>query len=274
MARKRKASHHAEEEGGEAWLLPYSDLMTLLLAVFIVLFAVSKMDQTKAKAVAEAFSQNMMMSGGAGALNNKGDSIIDLYPSSPATSTQPTGNTVSNNEDATQKDVSEFLGEAEYDKMGKLKAKLDQVLKDEGMSSSVSTSIDMRGLVISFNNAILFDSGSAEIKKEHIESLRAVARAVKALDNYLRVEGHTDNIPVHSAPYPSNWELSYARAVSVVQLFINECQVSPEKLVPVGYGETRPIASNDTEEGRAKNRRIDIIVLSSKYNNLEKQMGQ
>ena len=130
----------------------------------------------------------------------------------------------------------------------------------------------MRGLVIRLNNAILFDSGSAEIKSEHEESLIVVANTIRSLDNYIRIEGHTDNIPINSDIYPSNWELSSARAASVVQLFINKCDFLPNKLVAVGYGEYKPVEDNSTARGREKNRRIDIIVLSEKYNNLEEHL--
>ena len=124
------------------------------------------------------------------------------------------------------------------------------------------------------NNAIFFDSGSAAIKSEHEESLIVVANMINSLDNYIRIEGHTDNIPITSEVYPSNWELSSARAASVVQLFINKCSFLPNKLVAVGYGEYKPVEDNSTAEGREKNRRIDIIVLSEKYNNLEEQLTE
>ncbi len=93
---------------------------------------------------------------------------------------------------------------------------------------------------------------------------------IKTLDNYIRIGGHTDNVPMHSDIYPSNWELSTARAASVVRLFVKDSHIQPDKLVAVGYGEYRPVADNATAKGREKNRRIDIIVLSEKYNNLEK----
>lgn len=256
MSRRKKSAHH-EEEGGEAWLLPYSDLMTLLLAVFIVLFAVSQVDQAKAQLMSEAFSENMMSA-------------------SSATSSMPNtevdkGKTavVSVSEEAAES----FSAKYEQEQLEKLKAELDAKLASEGMSVSVTTVIDKRGLVISFNNAILFDSGSAKIKTENEFSLIEVANMVSSLTNYIRVEGHTDNVPSLEL-YPSNWELSTARASSVVKLFINTCHYSPEKLVAVGYGEYRPVADNSTPEGKAKNRRIDIIVLSEKYNDLEKQIEQ
>lgn len=248
---KRNKHTHQEEEAGEAWLLPYSDLMTLLLAVFIVLFAVSQVDAGKSQQMSEEFSEQMM---------------TGSYVSSQA----------ENKKNSASSETKEALEKAiepnELQNLKELKADIDAKLQKEDMSAAVTTSIDKRGLVISFDNAILFESGSAEIKKENEYALLEVARMINNLDNYIRIEGHTDNVPMHSEAYPSNWELSTARAVRVVQLFINECNVPPEKLVAVGYGEYRPVADNSTAEGRTKNRRIDIIVLSEKYNDLEKQI--
>ncbi|QAT42230.1 OmpA/MotB family protein [Aminipila luticellarii] len=261
MSRKKKHASH-EAENGEAWLLPYSDLMTLLLAVFIVLFAVSKVDAGKAAQISQEFRESMMTKSAAAQMSQQ----------------QQTKQSSSGKDAATQSGISEidlekYMGEYELDKLKELKAEIDAKIVKEGMDTSVTTSIDMRGLVVSLNNAVFFESGSADIKKENEQTLVEVATMINTLNNYIRIEGHTDNVPMHSEIYPSNWELSSARAASVVQLFINN-SVPPEKLVSVGYGEYRPVADNSTAEGRAKNRRIDIIVLSEKYNNLEKQLTE
>lgn len=259
MSKKREHVHQ-EEEAGEAWLLPYSDLMTLLLAVFIVLFAVSKIDAEKAQQISEQFSGTMM---------NKG---YETGVSSGAGSNGNGAQTGGPLNIETQSELESFMGEYELRKLENLKAELDTKLHNQGMDQSVSTMIDMRGLVIRLNNAIFFDSGSAEIKKQSEDTLVEVAGLLNTIDNYIRVEGHTDNVPIRRSNYPSNWELSTARAVNVVKLFIDKCNFSPDKLIAVGYGEFKPVADNTTAEGRAKNRRIDVIVLSSKYDNLEEQL--
>lgn len=241
MAKKKRHKGH-EEEGGEAWLLPYSDLMTLLLAVFIVLFAVSQVDQAKAKDMSEAFTEEMMTQ----------SYIISQL-----------------NEQETVQKESSAGSESEQQQMEELKAELDAKLQSENLSASVQTDIDKRGLVISFNNAIFFDPGSAEIKPEHEQTFLEIAKMISVMNNFIRIEGHTDNVPMNSAVYPSNWDLSTARAANVVRLLTTKTDISPEKLIAVGYGEYRPIEDNSTEEGRAKNRRIDIIVLSEKFNDLE-----
>ncbi len=266
MSKKREHAHQ-EEEAGEAWLLPYSDLMTLLLAVFIVLFAVSKIDAEKAQQISQQFSEAMMDKGygGGSSSGNGGGGSGSGGSGGQAQSGGPLNI-------ETQSELESFMGEYELKKLEHLKTELDTQLHNTGMEQSVSTMIDMRGLVIRLNNAIFFDSGSAEIKKQNEDTLIEVASLLNTIDNYIRIEGHTDNVPIRRSAYPSNWELSTARAVNVVKLFINECNFSPDKLIAVGYGEFKPVADNSTDEGRAKNRRIDVIVLSAKYNNLEEPL--
>lgn len=273
---KKKNKHH-EEEGGEAWLLPYSDLMTLLLAVFIVLFAVSKMDSAKAQEIAETFRETMM-TGGSGVLPGKGTSAISGYPESSDEINSQGENT--NNADAstsedentgiTKEKLEKFMGKYELKTMMDLKSRIDKKLQNTDLNTSIETRIDMRGLVITLNNAILFESGSAEVKEKNRKVLLEIADGIRNINNYIRIEGHTDNIPIHSGIYPSNWELSTARAASVVRLFIEQGNISPDKLEAVGYGEYKPVANNSSNDSRAKNRRIEVIILSQRYNNLEK----
>jgi chemotaxis protein MotB len=243
LSKKKKHRPH-EEEGGEAWLLPYSDLMTLLLAVFIVLFAVSNIDKAKSEQMAAEFSEQMM---------NQSYNAASAVKVPDAT---PTGAAIQQIK-------------SEKDKMEALKAELDAKLEKDNLTSSVKTSIDERGLVISLNNAIFFDPGSAELKKDTEKTLLEIANTISVMNNYIRVEGHTDNVPMNSTVYRSNWDLSAARAANMVRLLTEHTSIPPERLIAVGYGEYRPVADNSTEAGRAKNRRIDIIVLSEKYNDLE-----
>lgn len=268
MARKKKKKH-GEEEAGEAWLLPYSDLMTLLLAVFIVLFAVSKIDQKKAEQISQAFTENMVPGYGSSAEGvGAGEGItITEEPAQEEEASPSPSEAVSS-----QEELQAFLGDQEYNALEDLKTELDAMVQSEDMTYIV-TNLDKRGLVISLNNAILFESGSADVLFTNKDALIKIAETINQVDNYIRIEGHTDNIPISTSAYPSNWELSTARAASVVRLFISECNFSPEKVVAVGYGEHKPVADNSTEEGRAANRRIDIIVLSEKYNNLEQQIA-
>lgn len=242
---KRNNHKQQEEENTESWLLPYSDLMTLLLAVFIVLFAVSKVDVEKAAQMSEKFRDEMLNESAA--------------QGSQAEKT--------NAGEITEEDLREYLEEEELEELQKIKEEIDKELEEQGLGTSVTTTIEERGLVVSFNNAVLFESGSAAVKNQNIGALLTVAKTITTLDSFIRVEGHTDNVPIHSGVYPSNWELSSARAATVVRLFVNQ-NIPADKIVAVGYGENRPVADNSTASGRAKNRRIDIIVLSEKYSGL------
>ncbi len=252
MSKKNRHIQH-EEEAGEAWLLPYSDLMTLLLAVFIVLFAVSQVDAEKAQILSEIFSGNMMT-----------EEFVEIK--------EMLKEEQQKKQDETGESDTSTQGNTVIKSMDDLKKEIDKMIEEEAISDFAYTYIDNRGLIISMNNAILFEPGSGEIRDEYQKAMLSIAKIATSINNYIRVEGHTDNVPMNSQQYPSNWELSSARAISVVRLFIEESGASPEKFLAVGYGEYKPIADNSTEEGRAKNRRIDILVLSDETNVLEKQL--
>ncbi|MDR2530943.1 MAG: OmpA family protein [Oscillospiraceae bacterium] len=266
MHKKKK---HEEHENGEAWLLPYSDLMTLLLAMFIVLFAVSKVDLGKASAVAGAF-QNMMVGGAGSSIGIGGAAPVDntnfdftspLTPPSPATSSpnQPLPST--------------GIESAEYDELREFEVIFHDFLEEAGLTDVVTTVIDERGLVIRLSTAILFDSSSAVILPQYHAILINIGRILNEMPNYIRIEGHTDDRPISTARYPSNIELSCARAASVAHLFLENVGLSPEKIAVLGYADTRPIATNQTSEGRAMNRRVDIVLMLSKFDSLEEQHG-
>lgn len=242
---KRHKNKQQEEENTESWLLPYSDLMTLLLAVFIVLFAVSKVDVEKAAQMSEKFRDSMLNESAA----------------------QGKQKETKNAGEITDEELRDYLEQEELEDLERIKEEIDKELEEQGIGTSVTTTIEKRGLVISFNNAVLFESGSAAVKSENIGALLAVAKTIATLDSFIRVEGHTDNVPIHSGVYPSNWELSSARAATVVRIFVSQ-NIPSNKIVAVGYGENRPVADNTTTNGRAKNRRIDIIVLSEKFSSL------
>jgi len=162
--------------------------------------------------------------------------------------------------------LKEKLKEAELNvstdmlQMEKLKEVVSNKLSDQ---KNIELTNNERGLTISMPDTVLFDPGSAEIKKIAIPTLTKIAQSLKSTDNQIRVEGHTDNQPINTAEFPSNWELSTARATSVVKFFINNIKFSPTKLSAAGYGEFKPKTTNTTPEGRQSNRRVDIVIMSS-----------
>jgi len=284
---KRHENH--EEEAGEKWLLPYSDLMTLLLAVFIVLFAVSKIDVKKAEEISKAFQGIFSTQGSAGIMpGNNGllpDSGANLLPGGPSYDSEgniitptpaPTyapGETESSLElpgqtPLTAEDLSKYFDPVDLENLQKTMAAIETYLNNEDLNNMISVGLDERGLVLSLSGTIMFDSGSADIKPEYGDVMLKLGQMIKELDNNILVEGHTDNVPINNAQFSSNRALSYARAMSVIDLFYNQVGISQDKMSPVAYGEYRPIADNSTPEGRAKNRRVDIIIINEKYSAL------
>jgi chemotaxis protein MotB len=228
MPRKRKNEDH---ENLERWLLTYSDLITLLLAFFIVMYSMSKVDAKKFGKMSEALSG--VLKGGSVAIR-RGDQVGTL----PGTGVLSVGhlNTIQQ----------------------KIKADLERTGKDKLINSEISE----RGLVIHIMESALFRAGSADLEPKAREILDMVASHLGDLPNHIRIEGHTDNVPINNSRYPSNWELSSARATEVVRYFTDNHGIDPKRVSALGYGEYRPLAANNNDENRAKNRRVDVVVLT------------
>ncbi|OLN33534.1 flagellar motor protein MotB [Desulfosporosinus metallidurans] len=271
MSRKRE--HEAEKDNGERWLLTYSDLITLLMIFFVVLYSMSKVDAQKFQAVAE--SLNKALGGGTPskmelATSPTGPSLFKTgTPSAKATvpgkGTDP-NNTTYTDPASSNANKNSGQGNVDAEKMSidAIKAKLDKFAADNGIQATLVTSIEERGLVVSIQETLLFESGSAGITDRARAILEKVSTVLVSAPNQIKVEGHTDNLPINTHQYPSNWELSVIRATNVVQILQRD-GITPNRLSATGYGEYRPIASNDTDAGRSKNRRIDLIILRSKY---------
>ncbi|GAA0085356.1 flagellar motor protein MotB [Clostridium sp. CTA-7] len=232
-------------ENHERWLLTYSDLITLLMIFFVVLYSASTVNETKYKQLAT--SMGAVFTGGStvlGSEENSGSSSDNAGELKP-------------------------LVQTEEEKLKGIENQINDIVKDLQLEGSVSTSIEERGLIISFTDSVFFDSGKADIKDELKPKLISVSKILNKIDNYVRVEGHTDNIPINNSDFHSNWQLSSVRASNVVEFLINYGEISPNRLSAVGYGEYRSIADNNTEEGRAKNRRVDILILNNKFDGTE-----
>jgi chemotaxis protein MotB len=236
-----------EKDDSERWMLSYLDFITLLMIFFLMMYAISNVDSKKYKALANSLK--------IGFNSGNGENII-------ATSDESTKIVDSLDEAST-------LSSAEEEKLTNIKEKVDELLKNSDLKGSVSTSIKEKGLVISFTDSVFFNSGEASIKNDWQSKLISISKILNEIDNYIRVEGNTDNIPINNSSFHSNWQLSSARAVNVVEFLISQGNINSNRLSAIGYGEYRPIKSNDTEEGRSSNRRVDIVILNDKFNKSE-----
>ena len=244
MARKKHAKPH-EEEASEAWLLPYSDLMTLLLALFIALFAMSQTDASKMQALAQAFTA---------AFNMGGPSFFSgMGPSTSMNSATTQGQ---DNANSAYMQENENLREAQE--------KIEQYIKENNLQDQVSTELSEEGLMIRLKEKALFASGSAALEGQAEQIVPVIASLLASLPERVTISGHTDNVPISTAQFPSNWELSSARAVSLMRgLMGAQPSLNPARFSALGYSEYRPIASNDTAEGRAQNRRVEVFIARS-----------
>lgn len=244
---KKKAQ---EEVGGlPEWMATYGDLVTLLLCFFVLLFAMSNVDENKYTAVAESFNSNItfIKGGGATGVNNMLGSGINNLPKVDKSVND------SKNEQAKKE-------EAELNKMA---SDFKTYFAENNVADNVSVEVTDNYVKITFGDGILFDSGSAVLKNNSIEILGLIAdELINYPGSFIKFEGYTDNQPIKSAMFPDNMYLSAARSISVLNYFKNTYNFDPQMLSQEGFGEYRPIATNDTPEGRAKNRRVEVKIMS------------
>jgi chemotaxis protein MotB len=274
--RRRGGAQH--EESNERWLLTYADMITLLMALFMVLFSISSVNVSKYEVLQHslkaAFSGAILPGGKSiaeqGATDNasKAPSSMQLQASvpviaqnattsSPSTASQIAQGTGSSAASA----ASEAAAAREASEFAQIKRELDAYAASHGFSKSVQTSIERRGLVIRvLTDDLLFESGQANLDPRADSLLAEIGQLLNIDETHpISVEGNTDNVPIHSSIYPSNWELSTARASTVVR-FLIERGVSPARLTATGNADERPVDSNTTAAGRARNRRVEIVM--------------
>lgn len=238
MRRRRRKD---EQNNTGNWLTTYSDMVTLLLTFFVLLFSFSEIDAQKFRSIMSSFQ------GGAGVL-----------------------------EGGTSLNLDENLGSTEgllEEDLEKLKDILEEYAESIGLGEEIILSVEERGLVVRFMDNVLFDSGKADLKPESKEILKSVAEILNReefKDKLIKVEGHTDTDPIlYSKRYPTNWELSVIRATNVLRYLVEEENIEGNRISSSGYSYYRPIAPNDTRENKAKNRRVDIVILRSSFEEIE-----
>ncbi|OOM78493.1 motility protein B [Clostridium puniceum] len=243
----KKKQHH-EEHVDEAWLLPYSDMLTLLLALFIVMFAMGQTDQAKLQAMSKSF--NVIFSGGSGVMMQDGSSMVPM--------------------DGEGGQAEVYNAKTEEDKMTEIKKMLEQEIGKEGYSDKVKVNLTSEGLEIAIQDAVLFRSGEAEIMNDVSPLLSKLSTMLHDLDNKVKIVGHTDNVPISNGKFRSNWDLSAMRAINVMNYMVTSTGITADRASIEAHGEYMPKYDNSTEDGRAKNRRVEIIVIR-KYPTEEKK---
>jgi len=229
MLRRRKQNE--DKENLERWLLTYADLITLLLAFFVVMYSMSRIDNKKFGQVSDAL--NTILKGG--------PSVLRYQQQDPP---------------------KDGYGLLSIGNLRMVQQKIDDKFRQLGREEVLHTELTERGLVVHILESTLFDQGSAEIKPRAMEVLDLIAQELVGRPNHIRVEGHTDDTPIRTAVYPSNWELSSARATAVVRYYTENHSVLSDHISALGYGEYRPVAPNNSIENRARNRRVDVVILT------------
>lgn len=238
MSKKKKHEEHVDE----SWLIPYVDKLTLLLALFIALFAISEIDAAKYDHMREVFN----VAFGDGEMFDSTTPIpVDLegeYPNEEMSDNPPI--------------------EKEMKDLEELKKEIDAYIEENQLELRLETDLTEKGLMIVIKDHALFDNGEAVIKLEARELAYDISKLlVTNPPRHIEVSGHTDNRPIQTAKYRSNWDLSAMRAINFLKILLENKELDPHNFTALGHGEYQPVATNDTEEGKAKNRRVEVLIL-------------
>ncbi len=233
MSRKKKED---QKRGSPAWMTTFGDMMTLLLVFFVLLYSFSVMDLDKFEGFISALQNKLGVLDGGQTLQDSGN--------------------------IARGDIGEKFTPARQG-YAKVMSEISQYIEENNLQEQVQMRLTDRGLILSLTGQILYDLGEAVIKPQGREVLNEVALTLKEVPNEIIVEGHTDNIPINTSKFPTNWELSTTRATNVIRYFIEEHEVNPRRLSAAGYSKYRPLYANETSEQRAKNRRVQIVILDS-----------
>ena len=240
MPRKKRNNNGGGDDGGgsPAWMTTFGDMMTLLLVFFVLLYSFSSMDVEKFKGFISALQSQL--------------GILD------------SGKTITENPNIDAGTLGQDYAQAP-ENIQQIMRELNNYIQRNNLSDRVNVENKRKGLVISLTGEILYEQGRAEIREQGREVLAMISDILKDIPNDIMIEGHTDNVPIRTNEFPSNWELSTARAVNVIKFLIEERNVDPARLSAAGYSEYRPVADNSTAAGRAENRRVEVVVLNSQY---------
>jgi chemotaxis protein MotB len=273
---KRRHHHeeHEEHVNHEAWVIPYADMLTLLMGLFLIMWSIGQVDLDKLKAVSTGFADEFGLAssagkggGGTGVLDGADSIKKDAAPS--AAKEEGVDKT-----EAISIDRARDLLAADQQQQAAVAAQSEQLQQVQqaisqgagvaGVSTNIRFRSEDRGLVVSIvTEGVLFEAGSAVLRPEGRVILDGIAATLLTVPNQLSIEGHTDNRPISTAEFPSNWELSTRRATTVLTYLADVHHIPKDRLSAAGYADQRPVATNDTDAGRGENRRVDIAVLGS-----------
>ncbi|WP_138420646.1 flagellar motor protein MotS [Aquibacillus sediminis] len=235
------------DKGAPKWMVTYSDMVTLVLVFFVLLFSMSQLDLAKFEALQESF-------------RNQG--IFDHNSSAVLEEDHNAGEDLENEQTDHEEDESEIdQQELEEDSLDELLEEVETFLDENQLNNVISATRTEEGVVLTLQEVILFNSAEAEILEKGKPFLEKVGVLLSNIPNDVRVEGHTDTRPIATHRYPSNWELSGARASSVIRHILNHNDLEEDRFIAAGYSDTRPVAENTTPENMSKNRRVEIVIL-------------
>ena len=256
---RRKTSEHGNHE---RWLVSYADFITLLFAFFVVMFASTQSDKNKAKDVSDSVRQALehgQFSAAISTVLGRGKHEARKAPLSKESTTEKENPTPPPSPVRHPPDLAQSLDT--------LMKELDADLKN----GKLELKLDARGLIISMREKAFFASGDSAVAPDSLAMVAKIAAVVQSLPNSVRLEGHTDARPIHTSRFHSNWELSAARSIAMLELLRDRFQIPVSRMAVAGYAENSPVDTNDTEEGRAHNRRVDLVLLSIEGQRTEPQ---
>lgn len=260
--RKRRKRNNIESDNVDRWLVSYADFITLMFAFFVVMYAISSVNDGKYRVLS--------------------DTLVEAFKTPPkSVQSTPTSKPLENQSSPVKPGISKPIrleptvppGQKSQLQLSQIANRIKQNLQPLVQKHIIKVSSNKLWVEVEINTSILFSSGSAVLEQDAYKPLKKLGGMLASLPNYIDVEGYTDNMPINNAVYQSNWELSAARAASVVRLFIKN-GVAPQHLSVIGYGQYRPIADNQTIEGRRQNRRVRVVILADKNTRLMQEIKQ
>ncbi|MGF3104347.1 flagellar motor protein MotB [Rossellomorea sp. DUT-2] len=257
---RRRKKKHEDEHMDESWLIPYADLLTLLLALFIVLYASSSVDAQKFRELSQVFSE--IFTGGTGMMEYPSPVAPQQSSDQESKQASSAGNEEEKEKELTKEDLEKQAFLKDQEELRGIQGKINQYIKTNNLEAQFVTKLTDEGLLLTIRDNVLFASGSAIVQGSDL----SVAGELSALlemnpPRNIIISGHTDNVPISNAEYDSNWELSVMRAVNFMKIILDNPKLDPQWFSAKGFGEFVPIADNATSDGRGQNRRVEVLIL-------------